>query len=75
MGSGPSIGPPDGIHYEVISMREETKMSPSCGFNDLGVPNGAVFSIEVRRYSEYAAGQLIRTWEEDHESFLRCSEV
>lgn len=75
MGSGPSIGPPDGIHYEVVSVREETRMSAVCGFNDLGVPNGAVFSIEERRYSEYLSGQLLRTWTESAETFIRCAEA
>jgi hypothetical protein len=75
MSDGDTIGAPDGIHYEIVSTREETRPSVACGFNDIGMPNPAVFKIETRRYREYRAGVEARSWTEDVDEFVRCAPV
>lgn len=63
---------PDGIFYEVVGTREETRLSPLCGFNDFGLPNNGIYRIETRNYHEYRNGNLVRTWMEDEDTFVRC---
>jgi hypothetical protein len=69
-----TIGAPDGISYRVISSRQEVVMDAGhCGYHDLSLPNGAVYRLETRFYSEYDKGQLVRTWtEKDVPVFVRC---
>lgn len=73
--SGPTIGSPDGISYTVTSVRQETRPSPACGFNDIGLANPGTFQIESRHYRNYANGQLLSEWDEDVETFLQCESV
>jgi hypothetical protein len=69
---GPGIGPADGISYTITGSREERRMNPVCGYNDLGFPHPGVYLIETRQYFEHSNGTLIRTWRDDVETFLRC---
>lgn len=70
------IGQPDGIYYEVIATREESRSDASrCGFNDLSLPNIGIYQIETRGYKEYRNGELVRSWQDDVENFVRCMDV
>lgn len=69
-----TIGPRDGKTYTVSSSREETRMTPKCGFNDAGLPNGGIFRVETRVYEEWSQGKHIRSWTENVEEFVRCYE-
>lgn len=69
---GPVIGPADGIGYEVLAVNDVTKPAPFCGFNDLGIMNIGVFSVETRRYTQYSNGNMIASWMDQVETFKRC---
>lgn len=69
------IGPPDGIHYEIISVTNVTRMTAACGFNDLGLPNAATYRVEKRHYKHYQKGKLLRQWFDNFETFLSCMRV
>lgn len=70
-----TIGPANGVSYRVISAHEVVKMDAGrCGYHDLSLPNGGVFRIENRFYSEYNNGRLVRTWSQEAEVFVRCYE-
>ncbi len=70
------IGAPDGIHYTVSSTREFTQPTAACGFNDIGVENAGVFTVETRNYEEWSNGTLVRSWTEDSQpQFVRCVDV
>jgi hypothetical protein len=70
-----TIGPANGVSYRVISAHEVVKMDAGrCGYHDLSLPNGGVFRIESRFYSEYNNGRLVRTWSQEAEVFVRCYE-
>jgi hypothetical protein len=71
---GPTIGPSDGVTYSILSTREDRRATPLCGYNDIGVPNTGVYRIESRLYTEYRTGSLVRTWQEDAETFVRCED-
>jgi hypothetical protein len=72
---GPNLGAPHGISYEVIRASQIVRMDAGrCGYHDLSLPNGAVYSIETRVYHEYNQGRIIRTWTENAEVFPRCYE-
>ena len=68
-----TIGPPDGVHYEIVSSSVVTRMNPACGFNDGGAPNGGNFLVEVRRYENWSNGQLAGSWTETVEVFQGCA--
>jgi len=70
---GPTIGPPDGTSYTITSSTTITRMDAACGFNDLGVPNGATYLEEVRHYETYSAGQLVASWDQTADTFQACS--
>lgn len=70
--AAPQIGPADGIGYEIISISDVAKAEPSCGFNDLGIMNLGLFSIETRRYTQYANGSLVAFWVDKIETFKSC---
>ncbi|BDC45375.1 hypothetical protein PTKU15_86720 [Paraburkholderia terrae] len=70
------IGAPDGIHYTVSSTREIIQPTAACGFNDIGVANAGVFTVETRNYEEWRNGTLVRSWIEDSQpQFVRCVDV
>jgi hypothetical protein len=71
--AGATIGPADGVSYQVVSSSEVEVMDPACGFNDIGVPNGAIHLSEARHYTNYANGVLVAQWDETSDTFLRCS--
>ena len=72
---GPTIGPSNGISYQVIGTHLLTRMDAGrCGYHDLSLPNDAVFSVESRLYHEYDHGRLLRTWSANVEAFVRCYE-
>lgn len=68
----PQIGPADGIGYEIISISDIAKAEPSCGFNDLGLMNLGLFSVETRRFTQYANGTLLASWVDKVETFKSC---
>lgn len=70
---GDTIGPPDGTKYQIISTSTFTRMSPACGFNDLGLPNGGNFKSETRRYETWVNGALVAQWTDTVETFLGCA--
>ena len=72
--SGDTIGPADGVSYQVVSSHEELQSTAECGFNDLGVPNNGIFMVETRDYTEYENGVLVKTWTEDVSTLSRCSD-
>jgi hypothetical protein len=70
----PSIGPPpDGVVYEVVYTTQTTHPTPACGFNDVGVPNPANYSVEARRYHQYLNGVQVAEWMDTVETFASCS--
>ena len=71
--AGATIGPADGVSYQVVSSSEVEVMDPACGFNDIGAPNGAIHLSETRHYTNYANGVLVAEWDETSDTFLRCS--
>ncbi len=70
--NGPTIGPMDGIGYEVISRSDISKPTPWCGFNDLGMMILGVFTVETRRYTQYSNGALVASWQDSAETFKSC---
>jgi len=72
IGDGPVIGPPDGIHYQVLYSYPRYEPTPACGFNDLSIPNQGEFNVEVREYSHYIGGSLVRQWRDEVSTFSRC---
>jgi hypothetical protein len=71
--SGPTIGPANGTQCTTISKTETSRADAvRCGFNDLSLPNIAVFEIEKRSCTEYKDGKAIRTFQDSQEKFLRC---
>jgi hypothetical protein len=71
-----SVGPAEGISYEIISSSQITKPDAGrCGFNDLSIPNSATYTREVRQYTQYANGTVVRTWTETVDTFLACDNV
>ncbi|HEX8590636.1 hypothetical protein [Pseudomonas sp.] len=72
---GPTIGPSDGTSYEILYTTEIYEPSAACGFNDLGVMNTGIFSLEARQYRNYSNGQLVSQWQDTVKNFLRCHEV
>lgn len=73
---GPKIGAPrDGITYRVESSTTTTRADAArCGYNDLSLPNTAIYRVEQRTYEEVKDGRVVRTWTETAESFERCYE-
>jgi len=64
---------PDGISYTVLSVTEIMKPCPGlCGYNDLGVPIMGIYRRELREYSEYQKGKLIRKWQKKVDVFVKC---
>ena len=70
--SGATVGPPDGVVYEVVSQFEVLKPAVQCGFNRLSFPNPGVFAEETRVYREYRNGQVVRSWQDSFSRFERC---
>jgi hypothetical protein len=69
---GPTIGPADGIVYEIVSSSKITRPTPACGFNDISVPNSGAYSVETRRYHQYANGSQVAEWMDTVETFDSC---
>lgn len=70
---GDTIGPADGISYEVVSTEEVNSPAPECGFNDLGVPILGTYTRETRRYKQYVDGKLLPEWTEKTDTFKTCN--
>jgi hypothetical protein len=68
----PEIGPPDGTSYQILYTTETAKPTPACGFNDLGLMNTGIFTVEARQYRTYAKGILTEQHEESFEVFKSC---
>ncbi|NOT14731.1 MAG: hypothetical protein HOP21_03955 [Methylotenera sp.] len=68
----PQIGAEDGIKYEIISVADVANPTPSCGFNDLGLMNLGIFSVETRRYTQYSDGNIVSSWIDKIETFKSC---
>jgi hypothetical protein len=47
----------------------------NCGFNDATVPSPAIYRRELRHYSEYHSGRLVRTWDATVDVFIECQHV
>jgi hypothetical protein len=69
---GPEIGPADGIVYQILYTTETVKPTPLCGYNDIGFPNNARYSVEAREYTMYSKGLIISRWQESVEVFKSC---
>jgi len=69
---GPVIGPPDGTSYEILYTNEVAKPSIACGFNDIGVPNTGIYTVEARQYRTYVNGKLVSQHQEFVEVFKSC---
>lgn len=69
---GPTIGPPDGVHYQIVSTRSIYQPTPACGFNDLGSMQLGEFSLETREYTEWRDGAEVRRWTDEISLFVRC---
>jgi hypothetical protein len=74
-GEGPSIGPADGVSYQVMYISEVIHPAAQCGFNDLSIPNNGVFTMEAREYTSYLNGTLIARWQDHVETFKSCRPV
>jgi hypothetical protein len=71
-GDTPGIGPPDGVVYQILFTIEITKPTPMCGYNDVGFPNNAVYSVETREYTQYSNGTIVSRWQDQNETFKNC---
>ena len=73
MTEGPVIGPlPDGVSYEIVFTTDAARPEPRCGFNDIGVANTALFTVEQRQYTLRVGGLVASRWMETVESFKQC---
>jgi hypothetical protein len=72
---GPSIGPADGVSYQILYTTETVHPTPQCGFNDLSIPNNGVFTVEAREYTEYSRGNIVARWQTRVENFKICMPV
>ena len=70
----PAIGPADGTTYTISSSSEERHMDSACGFNDLGVPNAAKYTVEKRHYEKFSNGTLVDSWDKTVEVFSGCDQ-
>lgn len=70
-----TIGPADGITYQVLYVEYVYRPTPACGFNDLGLANPGKFQSEAREYSEHVNGKLVRKWQEKVEGPPECVPV
>lgn len=71
--SGPTIGKPDGTSYSVLYTTEIVIPDfGHCGFNDLALPNPAIYSREARQYTTYANGALVSSDQRFVDVFVRC---
>src|SRR4051812_9520457 len=67
--------PSEDVHYTIISTTTRNFVDPAaCGYNDLGMPNNAVYSIEVRAYKKYKDGEIVDSWTEEYKIFDHCFE-
>jgi Clostridium epsilon toxin ETX/Bacillus mosquitocidal toxin MTX2 len=74
--TGPIIGPPDGTSYSVLYTLELVMPDfGRCGFNDLAVPNPAVYAREARQYTTYANGILVSSEQRFVDVFLKCQSI
>jgi hypothetical protein len=71
---GPTIGAPtDGEHLEEIGRYTVTKPDAlRCGFNDLSLPNPAVYNRIKYRVRVYSAGVETRTYTKEEDKFDHC---
>lgn len=73
---GPVIGPvADGVSYEIVFTTEAARPDPRCGFNDLGLANTALFTVEQRQYTLRVDGQIASRWMETVDTFKQCYSV
>ncbi len=73
MDDGAIIGAPaDGTYYEVLYTTETAKPAIECGYNDLGVANTGIFTVEARHYRTYLNGTLVGQHQEFAETFKSC---
>jgi hypothetical protein len=73
--TGPTIGAANGTQCTTISKTEVSRGDAvRCGFNDLSIPNIAVFEQERLSCTEYNNGNVVRTFQDTKERFLRCHE-
>jgi hypothetical protein len=68
----PTIGPADGVTYEITSTSQVYDPAPECGFNDLGVPILGEYMKETRRYHQWSHGTEERAWDETTTTFKDC---
>jgi hypothetical protein len=68
----PEIAPADGTSYEVLYTTESAMPAVQCGFNDIGVPNTGIFTVEARAYRTYANGALVSQWQTTEDVFKSC---
>jgi hypothetical protein len=69
----PSIGsPPDGMSYRVLGTSTIVRPYPACGYNDVSLPNPALFTIETRIVEHHAGGLLVSSYQEIRETFTSC---
>lgn len=74
--NGPSIGPEEGVSSRIMSSTQIVKPDGGrCGFNDAGVPAPAIYRRELRHYSEYHDGKLLRIWDATEDHFVECQHV
>lgn len=72
---GPGIGAPDGTHYVVLYTVDTVKATPLCGYNSVGFPKNARYSVEYREYTTYSKGIVVARWQEPVELFKGCQSV
>lgn len=69
----PRIGLPPETLYEVIDSREVLKGTPQCGFNDLSIPNPAIYLQLTLQPYRMVNGQKVKDGPiQIKQIFLRC---
>jgi len=67
--------PSDGTTYTVVTSTQVEKADAvRCGMNDASAPNMGIFRAELRQYTEYKDGKVVRTWRDTVDVFDHCYE-
>lgn len=68
-----TIGSANGTSCTVISKTETSRAdSARCGFNDLSLPNIAIYEVERRQCTKYKDGKIENSYQDSNERFVRC---
>ena len=61
------------ISFEVLRSHEEIRpCGDLCGYRSYGRPRDGIYRVEMRLYSEFHRGRVVRTWVERSDIFVDC---